>query len=421
MRIVRHTAESMALHERARRRTPGGVHSNVRLDGPPLFFARGEGAWLWDVDGNDYVDYLLGQGPAFLGHAHPDVLAEVERASRTGIVFGAQHPLEVEASERLCEMLGWPDMVRFGSSGTELVQAALRAARAATGRDLFVRFEGHYHGWLDNVLITIGEGGAVAASAGQLANALEDAIVLPWNDAAALEEAFDRHPDRIAAVLTEPMMTNAGAIEPLPGYLAKMRRLCDRHGTALVFDEIITGFRLAPGGAAERFGVTPDLATYGKAMAGSWPVAALAGRQDLMEPFGTGEVNHSGTFNANGMGVAAGVAGRRGLADHPPYAEIERVGGRLMDGLRAAGADAGRPLRLQGLPMAFHASFGDVDVTDYRSLQQLDTRRYRRLVGLLIEEGVWVASRGIWYVSARHGDREVDVTLERFAKAVGRL
>ena len=420
---MRARTESEAFDKRARQVAPGGVHSNVRIDGPHIFFARGEGAWLWDVDGNDYVDYLLGQGPAFLGHAPRPIVDAVEKACRNGMVFGGQHQLEVEASERLCEMLGWADMVRFGSSGTEVVQAAIRAARAATGRRRFIRFEGHYHGWLDNLLIAVGDSGAGPASDGQPADALEDSLILPWNDLAEVEKAFAQHPNDFAAVLMEPMMVNAGAIVPQIGYLEGVRALCDREGAVLIFDEIITGFRLAPGGAAERFGVTPDLATYGKAIAGSWPVGALAGRRELMEPFGTGKVNHSGTFNANVMAMAAVVASLKLLAERPPYQEIERVGTALIEGLRKVSRERGWPLRLQGLPMAFHAGFGDEEkeVFDYRSLQRLDANLYRRLSGLLVEEGVWVAPRGIWYVSAAHGERELEVTLERAGTAFARL
>ncbi|HSI92482.1 MAG TPA: aspartate aminotransferase family protein [Jiangellaceae bacterium] len=414
---MRSRNRSVELFERARRTIPGGVHSNIRLDGPPMFFTRGEGAWLWDADGNDYVDYLLGQGPAFLGHAPAAVTAAVERACRNGMVFGAQHPLEIEASELICDLVGWAELVRFGTSGTEVVQAALRAARAATGRRLFVRFEGHYHGWLDNVLVSVTEDGARPASAGQPGTALEESITLPWNDLGALAAAFDDHGSDIAAVLMEPMMVNAGAIEPLPGYLEGVRKLCDRHQAVLIFDEVITGFRLGPGGASERFGVAPDLAVYGKALAGSWPVGALVGRRELMQPFGTGEVNHSGTFNANVMAMAAVTATLTRLRDHPPYAEISRVGGRLMKELGELG------LRVQGLPMAFHVTFAeeDVEVTDYRSLLRCDSDRYRRLARRLVDEGVWVAARGVWYVSAAHGDREVEVTVERASAAMERL
>lgn len=413
--------ESERLSATARRYVPGGVNSNVRLDGPPLFFSRGEGAWLWDVDGNDYVDYLLGQGPAFLGHAPADIVTAVEEASRLGMVFGAQHPLEVEAATRMLEALRWPEMIRFGSSGTEMVQAALRSARAATERSKFIRFEGHYHGWLDNVLVKVGDDAAEPASAGQLASHLEDGILLPWNDLEALNAALEKHEGEVAAVLMEPMMINAGAIEPETGYLEGVRKLCDDHDVVLIFDEIITGFRIALGGASGRYGVTPDLATYGKAMAGSWPVAAVAGSSELLEPFGTGQVNHSGTFNANVMGMAAVTATLRRLADDPPYEQLERVGTTLMDGLRKLGEASGLPLQVQGLPMAFHVSFGDGAVTDYRSLQTRDADRYRKLADALVAEGVWVARRGVWYVSAAHGEDEVEITLERAEAALGRF
>jgi glutamate-1-semialdehyde 2,1-aminomutase len=409
---------SAALHARASRRLPGGVDSNIRLDAPPIFFDRGEGAWLFDVDGNDYVDYLLGQGPAFLGHAPARVLHAVEDACRKGMVFGAQHELEVEAADRFCEQLGWAEMVRFGSTGTEMVQAALRLARAATGRPRFVRFEGHYHGWLDNVLLAPRPGDAVPASAGQLPEALADSILLPWNDAGVVAEALERDGEHVCAVLMEPVMLNAGAIAPRPGYLQRVADLCRQHGALLIFDEVITGFRLGPAGAAGLFGVTPDLAVYGKAMAAGWPVAALAGRAEFMERFGTKNVNHSGTFNGNVMAAAATLATLELLRDDPPYERIEAVGIALIDGLRGLADEASVPLHVQGFPVAFHVSFGDGDdVVDLRTLQRLDAERYRKLAARLVDAGVWVAARGIWYVSAAHGRRELEVTLERAAGA----
>jgi glutamate-1-semialdehyde 2,1-aminomutase len=309
-------------------------------------------------------------------------------------------------------------MVRFGSTGTEMVQAALRLARAATGRPRFVRFEGHYHGWLDNVLLAPRPGETAPASEGQLPEALADSIVLPWNDADALAEALERDGDQVCAVLMEPVMLNAGAIEPRPGYLDRVAELSRRHGALLVFDEVITGFRIGPAGAAGLYGVTPDLAVYGKAMAAGWPVAALAGRADCMERFGTRNVNHSGTFNGNVMAAAATLATLEILSDDPPYERIESVGTSLMDGLRALAAEASVPLHVQGFPCAFHVSFGEGDdVLDLRSLQRLDAERYRRLAGRLVDAGVWVAARGIWYVSAAHGRRELDITLERAAPA----
>ena len=410
-------SDRMSAH--AARLTPGGVHSNVRLSGPPVFFARGEGAWLWDVDGNDYVDHLLGQGPNFLGHAPEGVNRAVAEACRQGLIYGAQHPLEVEASELFLDTLGWPEMVRFGVSGTETVQAALRLARAATGRPRFVRFEGHYHGWLDNVLLGADEDGNPApASAGQLPHHLDDSIVLPWNDADALATVLEDRGDEVAAVIMEPYMCNSGAIAPRSGYLERARALCDTHGVVLVFDEVITGFRLSLGGAAERFGVTPDLAIYGKAMAGGWPAAALAGSSGLMARFADG-VAHAGTFNASVMACAATVATLRQLRDDPPYDRVEAYGDALMDGIRDLAKLHDVPLRVQGVGIAFHASFGDPDpVHDLRDLQRLDLVRYQRFASRLAEHGVWVAGRGIWYVSTVHGDRERDAVLERMDAAL---
>ncbi|MGH3029558.1 MAG: aspartate aminotransferase family protein [Gaiellaceae bacterium] len=418
MKAATELAKSARLHERAVRRIPGGVNSNVRLDAPPIFFERGRGAWLWDVDGNDYVDYLLGQGPAFLGHAPEPILRAVEAACSRGMVFGAQHPLEVEAAERLCELLRWPEMVRLGVTGTEMVQAAIRLARAATGRRRFVRFEGHYHGWLDNVLLAP-QVEPAPGSAGQPPEALAESFVLPWNDLDVLTELLDAQADDICAVLMEPVMLNAGAIRPRPGYLEGVRDICRRSGTLLVFDEVITGFRLAPGGAVERFGTVPDLAVYGKAMAGGWPVAALAGSADLMERFGSKEVTHAGTFNANVMAAAATAATLEFLRTERPYQRIEEIGQKLMGGLDDLAAEASVPLRIQGFPAAFHVSFGDdVEVWDFRDLQALDRDRYQRLARRLVDDGVWVAGRGIWYLSTAHGDHELEITLERTRAAL---
>lgn len=404
---------SEALRERAALDIPGGVNSNVRLTAPLVFFESAAGARLRDVDGNDYVDYVLGQGPAFLGHAHPVVHEAVATATSRGILFGGQHPGEVDAAAALLGALGWPEMVRLGMTGSECVQAALRTARAATGRTRFVRFEGHYHGWLDNVLLQVDADGPRAASAGQVASQVAESVVLPWNDAEALAALLAGAPEEFAAVIMEPVMVNNGSIEPLPGYLETVRELCDRYGVVLVFDEVITGFRLGRGGASARYGVTPDLATYGKAMAGGWPVAALAGRRDLMEPFGTGVVNHSGTFNSSVIATAA-VTSTLQLLDDAVYARVESYGTELAEMIRGIGRAHRLPLRVQGPPAALHVGFGDPEpVQDYRALQRLDLARYARLSHALARHGVWATARGTWYVSAAHGERDLEDTRAR--------
>lgn len=421
--VAHELGKSHQLRSRALARTPGGVHSNVRLTGVTAsrVLERGQGAWLYDVDGREYLDYLLGQGPSFLGHAPRPVLDAVAQASNGGLILGGQHELEVKAAELLCECLRWPEMVRFSTTGTEAVQAALRLARGTTGRRKVIRFEGHYHGWLDNVLISEKDGSWGPASVGQLDADLTQTLVVPWNDIDALSEIFRAHGVDIAAVITEPIMINTGVIEPRPGYLDAVRRLCSRNGSVLIFDEVISGFRLCLGGATDRYRVTPDLAIYGKALGGGYAVSALAGRADLMHQFGTGRVTHAGTFNGCVPAMAAVVATLTQLRDHPPYSTIVGHGTPLMRGLRELGKRYGLPLRVEGLPMAFHVSFGDAEVTDYRSLQSLDLERYAAFTDELVDEGLWVAARGIWYVSAAHGATELDAALTRFEAALKRI
>jgi glutamate-1-semialdehyde 2,1-aminomutase len=413
------TAMTTDLLRRAADVLPGGVSSNVRLQAPRVFFERGAGARLWDSDGHEYVDYLLGQGPAFLGHAHPKITQAVSQAVAKGMVFGAQHPGEVLAVEKFLAVIGWADMARLGVSGTEAVHGALRLARAATARRKVVRFAGQYHGWLDTVLMNFTATGWGPASQGQSMASLDDWIVTAFNDVEALKRIFEERSGEIAAVILEPMMCNSGAIAPLPGFLESLRELCTKNGTVLIFDEVITGFRLAPGGAAERFGVTPDLAVYGKALAGGWPAAALAGRQNLMELIGTGSVNHSGTFNASVMASAAVAATMDLLAEDPPYERIAEHGSALMNGIVELGRAHGLPFHVQGMPVAFHVSFpgaaGEASqmVCDFAGLDKLDLAKYERFARVLTAHGVWVAGRGIWYVSAAHGATELRDTLAR--------
>lgn len=402
------------LLERAARILPGGVSSNVRLAAPRRFFTQGQGARLWDVQGKEYVDYLLGQGPAFLGHAHPEVTAAVREAVGRGMVFGGQHTLEVEATEKLLAAVGWAEMARLGLTGTEAVHAAIRIARAATGRRRVVRFAGSYHGWLDTTLMRFTGDGFGPGSDGQPAGYLADWLVTPFNDVGALDAVFAEHGEEVAAVICEPVMCNSGVIAPQPGFLDRLRRRCSEARAVLIFDEVITGFRLALGGAAQRFGVTPDLAVYGKALGGGWPVSAIAGRRELMARVGTGRVNHSGTFNASVMASAAVSATMDVLREDPPYERVDAYGSRLMAGLREIGERRGVPLHVQGLPAAFHVSFGETgDVVDHAGISRLDLARYARFAQTLAGRGVWVANRGIWFVSTAHGESEFSDTLER--------
>jgi glutamate-1-semialdehyde 2,1-aminomutase len=407
------------LQQRARRALAGGVSSNTRLLNPHLIVQRAAGCRIWDADGTEYLDYLLGQGPNILGYAPPRVVEKVLAAQRHGIIFAATHQREIEAAERVLAVLGWAETMRFGSSSTEMVQAALRMARAATGRTRVVRFHGHYHGWLDNIYTRNEGAAAVPASLGQPADALRDVSVLEWNDVQAVEQIMTAQGSEIAAVIMEPLMLNAGVIVPEPGYLEAVRRLCTQHGAVLIFDETISGFRVALGGAAERFGVHPDLAVYGKAMAAGWPCAAIAGGRDLFAGVASGAVTHAGTFNGNTIATAAVLASIDELASGEVYEQIGKVGTALMQSIRDCAEATGLELHLQGLPMAFHASFAapGQPVTRYRDLARSDPDRYGRLADALIGHGVWVARRGIWYVSAAHTEADVAETLDRIAPA----
>jgi glutamate-1-semialdehyde 2,1-aminomutase len=409
------------LQQRALRALAGGVSSNTRLLNPHLIVERARGARLWDADGREYIDYLLGQGPNFLGYAPPRVVEKITAAQQAGIIYAATHRQEIEAAERLLSVLPWAETLRFGSSSSEMIQAAFRLARNATGRPNILRFHGHYHGWFDNILIRSEGETALPGSLGQLPQALDQVITIAWNDPAAFDAALDAHQGTIAAVVMEPMMLNAGAIEPRPGYLEHVRAACDRHGIVLIFDETITGFRVALGGAAERFGVFPDLAVYGKAMAAGWPCAALVGRRDLFADVATGALTHAGTFNGNTIAAAAVLASLDELENREVYPAIEAVGGKLMTALEGLFQAHDVPIRLQGLPQAFHARFdqGTEPVTSYAQLQQLDADRYAQFARSLIQAGVWVAYRGIWYVSAAHTDRDVEETVERVDAALG--
>jgi glutamate-1-semialdehyde 2,1-aminomutase len=406
------------MAERMARVVPGGVNSNVRLEVADRFIARGHGARIWDVDGNDYIDYVLGQGPAFLGHANPRILERVQAEIIHGMTFGAQTEIELLAAEKLVAALGWAEMVRIGMTSTETVQAAFRLARTRTGRPLFLRFRGQYHGWLDNVLISPAELTPAPASKGQLPEALDQSITIEWNDVASLRDTLDRHGDRIAAVITEPMMLNAGAILPEPGFLETLRAECTARGILLILDETITGFRLGPRGAIGRFGVVPDLAIYGKAVAGGFPASVLAGSAELMSEFASG-TNHSGTFNANVLACAAIVAAMEVMADGEVHAKVEATGSDLMVQIRTLLADRDLPVQVRGLPAAFHLSYDDdLPVRSYADLLRGDAARYGSLVQAARDNGLWLTGRGIWYVSAAHDSATTADTLERLDRAI---
>jgi glutamate-1-semialdehyde 2,1-aminomutase len=408
-----------ALAARLAAAIPGGVNSNVRLEVADVVFAKGEGPRLWDVDGTEYLDYVLGQGPAFLGHANPRMTAAVTEAIQRGMTYGAQSTVEVAAAEGILRTLGWAEMVRIGMTSTETVQAALRVSRAATGRPLFLRFRGQYHGWLDNVLVSHLEPWPSPASPGQVPQALDESITIEWNDLAAVQHVFDTHPGRIAAIITEPVMLNAGSILPEPGFLVGLRDIATREGSVLIFDETITGFRIDRRGAVGAFGVIPDLAIYGKAVAGGFPASVLAGRADLMGLFANG-VNHSGTFNANVLSCAAIAEAMAIMAEEDVHERVVRTGTALMDGIRNLLDEMDVAAQVRGLPAAFHLAFDtERPIRCYEDLLGTDAVRYRRFAGTSARDaGLWLATRGIWYVSASHDAATTAQTLDRLRVAL---
>ncbi|MGW4798504.1 aspartate aminotransferase family protein [Nonomuraea sp. NPDC004297] len=428
--MSRKLSASSALYDNAKRALAGGVSSDARrMAGVPLYVERAAGSRLWDVDGNTYLDYVLGQGPAILGHCPPEIVAAISAQAARGIVYSAQHATEVAVAERLISMVPSAERVRFNTVGSEAVHAALRLARGVTGRTKILKFEGHYHGWFDPVLYSVhpaleaaGPADAplpVSGTAGQQRGD-QDLVVAPWNDLEALARLLD---DQVAAVITEPVLCNTGAILPDPGFLEGVRELCDRNGSLLIFDEIITGFRLAPGGAQEHLGITPDLSVFGKAMAGGMQVSALAGRAEIMDHISDGRVAHAGTFNSHPVAMAAADAALRVLDEQREevYGGLYRRGRALMDGFAEAARKAGVPLLVDGPGPVFQTYFTDGQVRDYRDFAATDRARMLRLHAALLERGVNMVPRGLWFLSAAHTDDDIADTVAAFADALASL
>lgn len=418
-------SRSQALWERSRRSLAGGVSSNVRGGSrTPLYFERASAAHLYDVDAHAYLDYVLGQGPMILGHTPASVIEAVQQAMQQGQLYAGQHKLEITLSEKLQQLVPCAELVRYSNSGSEIVQAAIRLARAYTGREKIVKFEGHYHGWFDNVLISVhpplNAAGPrecpqpVAASAGQARSVLDEVLVLPWNDLEAFGSVVTERSEEIAAVIMEPVMGNTSCILPQRGYLEGVRELCTQHSIVLIFDEIITGFRLGLGGAQGYLGVTPDLATFGKAMANGFPVSCLAGKQALMELVASQQVNHSGTYNSNVIAMAAACATLAELErnDGEAYTRLYKMGQQLMIGLVELAHKLGISILVQGIGPMFHLAFTrQPAVLDYRSYLECDQELYHQFADMLLEEGIRVLSRGMWYLSTAHTPEDIEFTL----------
>ncbi|GAB3907900.1 glutamate-1-semialdehyde 2,1-aminomutase [Larkinella knui] len=418
--------ESAALLERARQVLAGGVSSEFRKYNHPhaIFYTHGLGSRIYDVDGNEYLDFTLSQGPLLLGHSHPEVLQAVQEYSEQGQLFAGQHLREIKLAEKLVQLIPSAELLRFCLDGSEAVQTALRVARAKTGRQKFLRFEGHYHGWLDNVawgfsapsLEALGERDNPTVfpwSQGLATNSRDEFSVLPWNDLALVEEFVARNHQELAAIITEPIMCNNGCILPEPAFLPGLRNLCDQYGIALIFDEVITGFRVGLGGAQQFYDVTPDLSIFAKALASGYPISAVVGKRDWMKRIEDGSVIHAGTMNAGNPTVAAALATLKVLEREQPHQRLYQYGWQLMAGLQQAAADTGQNLQIQGLGPMFSTVFTDsAPARDYRGTLANDKAKLSRFIAGLHNRGVRVIGRGLWYISAAHTQADIDQAIQ---------
>jgi glutamate-1-semialdehyde 2,1-aminomutase len=434
--------KSQELYDRAQKVLAGGVSSEFRkFSAPhPLFYSHGEGSRLWDVDGNEYLDFTLSQGPLILGHSHPAVLERVAQASQRGQLFAGQHLEELELAEKLQSLIPCAELMRFSLSGAEADHTALRVARAATGRQKFIRFEGHYHGWFDNVALGISGPNEdvlgpreaptpVPWTQGLPERVADEIILLPWNDLDLVERTLAEQWRDVAAIITEPVMCNNGCIAPRPGFLEGLRELADRYGIVLIFDEVITGFRLGMGGAQKHFGITPDLAVFGKAMASGYPISVVCGKrsfgpenQPLMELIANSTVVHAGTMNSGNPTVAAALATIGVLEADNVHERLFALGARLRDGLQEAAREAGQNLLVQGPGPMFHTGFTTLsEVTDFRGTLSYDRAKFAAFSRSILEEGVRIIGRGLWYVSGAHTEADIDRALEITSRALHTL
>ena len=415
--------KSQALQQRAERFFPGGVNSPVRafraVGGAPPFIESAKGAWLTDADGNRYIDYFGSWGPMILGHAFPPAVEAIERAARNSSSFGASTAAEAGLAERIVACYPAIERLRFVSSGTEATMSAIRLARAATGRNIIVKFEGCYHGHSDGLLVKAGSGVAtfgIPGSAGVPDAIAHLTLALPFNDLAALEAAFAAHSNQIAAIIVEPVVGNAGCIPPSEGYLAGLRRLTQTHGSLLIVDEVMTGFRVALGGACQRYSLDPDLVTLGKIVGGGLPVGVFGGKRrfmDLLAPLGP--VYQAGTLSGNPLAMAAGIATLDALQANASsiYPQLEAVSVAVADGVAAEARKAGVPLTLNRVGSMWTWFFTADPVTNYEQAARSDTAAFARFHRAMLERGVWLPPSQFEaaFLSAAHGEQEVAATI----------
>ena len=418
---VRRTTRSAALFEEAQRHLPGGVNSPVRVfrgvGGTPLFIDRAAGSRVWDADGNEYVDYVASWGPLIAGHAHPEVVRAIQDAATRGTSYGAPTEVEVRLAALVKEALPSIELVRFVNSGTEATMSALRLARGATGRELIVKFDGGYHGHADGLLVQAGSGPMTLGapdSAGVPTSVAAQTLSLPYNDVAAIGAAFERHAGRIAAVIVEPIAGNMGVVPATPHFLQALRDLCTRDGAALIFDEVITGFRVDWHGAQALYAITPDLTCLGKIVGGGLPVGAYGGRRELMERIAPlGPVYQAGTLSGNPLAMAAGIATLELLRTPGTYESLDRLARRLEAGLGDAARNADIPFTSNRVGSMLTGFFASSPVSDYASAKRADAERYARFFHAMLDRAVYFAPSQFEaaFVSLAHSEADVDRTI----------
>jgi glutamate-1-semialdehyde 2,1-aminomutase len=425
------TSRSEELFAAAARVIPGGVNSPVRafkaVGGTPVFVSRGEGAYLHDVDGRSYVDFVQSWGALLFGHARQEIVDAVALAAARGTSFGAPTEAEVQLAERIVAAVPGVEMVRLVSSGTEAAMSAIRLARGATGRPKIMKFEGCYHGHADALLASAGSGVAafgIPGSPGVTPGAAADTMVVPFNDLEAVYAAFESAPGQVACVIVEPVPANMGVVPPGPGFLEGLRAACDGDGALLVFDEVISGFRVAAGGAQSLFGVTPDLSVMGKVVGGGLPLAAFGGRADVMSQLAPdGPVYQAGTLSGNPVAVAAGLATLRLIEAENPYPRLIAAATRLEQGLTDAFSLTGLPVVVQRVASLFSLFFAEGPILSFEDVRKADHARYAAFLHAMLEQGVYLPPSGYeaWFVSAAHGEAEIDRTLEAVREAAARV
>ncbi|WP_107693544.1 glutamate-1-semialdehyde 2,1-aminomutase [Nitrosospira sp. Nsp2] len=419
-------SRNQQLFERSQKYIPGGVNSPVRafksVGGTPVFFERGLGPRAWDADGKAYIDYVGSWGPLILGHAHPEVVAAVQAAAQKGLTFGAPTAAELEIAELLCNLVPSIEQVRLVSSGTEATMSAIRLARGYTGRNRIIKFEGCYHGHDDALLVKAGSGALTfgnPSSAGVPAETAASTVVLDYNDITGIEQAFSQFGDEIAAVIVEPVAGNMNLVAPNPGFLPGLRELCTRHGSVLIFDEVMTGFRVGLECAQGLYGIKPDLTTLGKVIGGGMPMAAFGGRRDIMQCLApVGAVYQAGTLSGNPVAVAAGLATLRLVQKPGFYEQLSATTRQLADGLTAAAKERGVVFCAQAVGGMFGLYFRNSLPTSYAEVMSCDREAFNRFFHAMLEEGNYFAPSAFeaGFVSATHGDSEINNTLTAAGK-----